>query len=126
MNQHQPLEAGQTLDVAALELTHHPVAAAQDAGIATTAGAQALGYIAGSCFGIWEMSEGKMYDVESEEIFIITAGRGSVHIAEFNGAPEVEEQLFPGVLMRLSAGMKTTWSVTQALRKVFITPSEES
>lgn len=122
----QPLSGGSAVDVAALELTQQPVQAHQNAGIPTTTGVQSLGTIGSAAFGVWEMSQGKMYDVEAEEIFVITAGRGSVYIAEFNGAPEHTVELFPGVLMRLSAGMRTTWSVSQALRKVYITPREES
>ncbi|PQZ94784.1 cupin [Arthrobacter sp. MYb227] len=122
------LNGGVRVDVAALELEHQAVAVDQNGGDNPTTGSQAFGTLGGADFGVWEMSAGTMYDVEAEEIFVITAGRGTVVIDAFAGQTEVSVELFPGALMRLSEGMKTTWTVTETLRKVYVTPAsgEES
>ncbi len=120
------LTGGVRVDVAALDLQHRAVVKEQNGGDDPTTGSVAFGAIGRADFGVWEMSTGTMYDVEAEEIFVVTAGRGTVVIETFNGAPETSVELFPGSLMRLSEGMKTTWTVTETLRKVYITPSEEN
>lgn len=117
------LGGGNRVDVAALELTHSPVPPEQDGGDGPSTGAVALGTLSGASFGVWEMSTGTMLDVEAEEIFVITAGRGLVVIEPFEGAEEQRVELFPGALMRLSEGMETTWTVTETLRKVYVTPT---
>ena len=117
------LGGGVRVDVAALELDHEAVAADQNGGDNPTTGSVDFGTIGGTDFGVWEMSTGTMYDVEAEEIFVITAGRGTVVIAPFGDAAEQSVELFPGALMRLSEGMKTTWTVTETLRKVYVTPA---
>ncbi len=63
-----------------------------------------------------------MFDVEAEEIFIVTEGCGEVVIEPFGGLPERHVDLFPGTLMRLSEGMTTTWTISKTLRKVYVTP----
>ncbi|MFL4473167.1 cupin domain-containing protein [Paeniglutamicibacter sp. MACA_103] len=118
------LGGGVRVDVAALKLSREAVAPEQNGGDDPTTGSVAFGSIGGADFGVWEMSTGTMYDVEAEEIFVITAGRGTVVIAPFGDAPEQSTELFPGALMRLSGGMKTTWTVTETLRKVYVTPSD--
>ena len=117
------LGGGTRVDVATLDLRHEAVAPDQNGGDNPTTGSVAFGTIGAADFGVWEMSVGTMYDVEAEEIFVITAGRGSVVIAPFGDAAEQRVKLFPGALMRLSEGMRTTWTVTETLRKVYVTPA---
>lgn len=117
------LGAGNPIDIAALHLAHSPVPVTQDGGNAPSAGFVELGFLAGTEFGVWEMSIGTMFDVEAQEIFVVTAGRASMVIEPFGTMPEQRIELFPGVLMRLSEGMKTTWKVTETLRKVYFTPA---
>lgn len=117
------LSGGTRVDVATLDLRHEAVAPDQNGGDNPTTGSVAFGTIGGADFGVWEMSTGTMYDVEAEEIFVITAGRGTAVIAPFGDAAEQSVELFPGSLMRLSEGMQTTWTVTETLRKVYVTPS---
>lgn len=119
------MAGGALVDVAALALEHTPVAPDQDGGDSPTTGSVAFGSIGGTDFGVWEMSVGTMYDVEAEEIFVVTAGAGTVLIAPFKGAEQQHVELFPGSLMRLSAGMQTTWTVRETLRKVYISPTQE-
>ena len=69
--------------------------------------------------GIWEISPSVTVDVESDEVFVVIAGRATVTIE-----PSGEQlHLVPGVVARLTAGTRTTWNVTERLRKVyFLTP----
>nr|WP_281070151.1 cupin domain-containing protein [Paeniglutamicibacter psychrophenolicus] len=105
-------------------MDHEPVAPGQAADETTTTAVVELGTLAGAEFGIWEMAAGSMYDVEAEEIFVVTAGHGTVVIAPFEGHPARTADLVPGTIMRLSAGMQTTWTVTEPLRKIYFTPTD--
>lgn len=117
------LTDGQALRVNRLELEHEPVPADQAGGGNPTTAAVELGVISGVELGVWEMSSGTMYDVEAEEIFVVTAGRGTVVIAAHGELPAHSAELEPGTIMRLGAGMKTVWTVTEPLRKVYFTPA---
>lgn len=116
-----PLPGGSSVDIAAVDLLHEAVPAEQDGGDAPSTGSLEFGTLAGACIGVWEMSAGTMRDIEAEELFVVTAGRGSVLIEAFGDRKENRVELFPGSLMRLSEGMKTTWTITETLRKVYIT-----
>jgi uncharacterized cupin superfamily protein len=55
-------------------------------------------------------------DTEVDEVFVVLQGRATL---EFDGSDEVLE-LHPGVVGRLAAGARTRWTVTDTLRKVYI------
>lgn len=65
--------------------------------------------------GLWEMEPGVAQDTEVDEVCVMLAGRGSV---TFEDGEVVE--LAPGVAVRLRAGERTTWTVTETLRKVYV------
>jgi len=65
--------------------------------------------------GLWGMEPGVDHDTEVDEVFVVLAGRGTV---EFEDGEVVT--LAPGVAVRLRAGERTTWTVTETLRKVYI------
>ncbi|MEP9363052.1 cupin domain-containing protein [Nocardioides sp. CN2-186] len=65
--------------------------------------------------GLWGMEPGTDHDTEVDEVFVVLAGRGTV---EFEDGEVVT--LAPGVAVRLSAGERTTWTVTETLRKVYV------
>ena len=65
--------------------------------------------------GLWEMTPGVAQDVEDDEAFLVLAGSGSVAFED----GEVLE-LRPGVLVRLTAGERTTWTVASTLRKLYV------
>ena len=65
--------------------------------------------------GIWEMTEGVAHDTEVEELFVVLRGAGSV---AFEDGEVID--LHPGSVVRLRAGERTTWTITQTLRKVYI------
>lgn len=116
------LAAGSGLDIASVQLDHEPVSPAQDGGGAPTTGVQPLGRLADTELGVWELSAGTMYDVEAEEVFVVTAGSGILIIEPHTALPEQRIELFPGVVVRLSEGMRTTWTVTEAMRKFYVVP----
>lgn len=66
-------------------------------------------------FGLWEAGPGTDGDVEVDEVFLVLAGRGSVY---FDDDSSIE--LRPGVLVRLVAGDRTRWEITERLRKLYV------
>ncbi len=65
--------------------------------------------------GLWEMTPGTAQDVEDDEAFLVLSGSGSVAFED----GEVLA-LRPGVLVRLTAGQRTTWTVDVRLRKLYV------
>ena len=72
--------------------------------------------------GLWRITEGTVTDVEQDEMFVVLEGRATI---EVEGGPTI--QVGPGDVCVLQRGDRTTWTVHEALRKVFqITlPAEE-
>jgi uncharacterized cupin superfamily protein len=73
----------------------------------------------GRAIGVWEMSPGAMRDVEADEVFVVLSGEATVEF-EDPALPAID--LRPGSIVRLTAGMRTVWTVRETLRKVYITP----
>ena len=71
--------------------------------------------LAGLEVGLWEMVPGVAEDTEVDEVCVMLAGRGTVR---FEDGEEID--LAPGVAVRLRAGERTTWTVTETLRKVYV------
>ncbi len=67
--------------------------------------------------GLWEAGPGSDTDVEVDEVFLVLEGAGSVAFAD--GSHLV---LAPGVLVRLHAGDRTVWHLTERLRKLYLSP----
>ena len=65
--------------------------------------------------GVWEAGPGTDTDVESDEIFVVLRGAGSVTFADGSRI-----DLRPGTLVRLRAGDRTTWEITERLRKLYV------
>lgn len=76
-----------------------------------------LGSLGEAAVGVWEMAPGVDEDVEDDEIFVVLAGRGTVEFPD-SGLPTIA--LRPGSVVRLTAGMRTRWTVTETLRKLWI------
>lgn len=106
-----------------LELMHEPIGGEQlAAGNApATAGFRELGTLGDAEIGIWEMSPGTMHDVESDEYLAVLSGCATVQILEAEGFGAQELSLVPGSVVRLHAGMRTRWIVTETLRKIYFT-----
>ena len=111
----EPSSSGRLLadDAFGIGLDHIPDERVVD-GTPTTA-VRALGTVGGVEVGVWEMTEGAVHDTEVDEIFVVLGGRGRV---EFEDGEAID--LSPGVTVRLSAGERTTWTVTSTLRKVWV------
>ena len=107
-----------SLKIAATELgiELEPVAAEQRLAGHPHTGSATLGEFGGTEIGVWEMTPGAMSDVEADEIFIVLFGAGSV---EFDETGETV-QLALGDVMRLRAGQRTVWTITQTLRKIYL------
>ncbi len=104
------------VDAASATLQHAPVTAEQVVGGSPTVGYLLLGEFSGHEYGIWEMTPGAMSDVEEDELFVVLSGHGVVE----HGDDRTKTVLTPGVVVRLSAGARTTWTITETLRKVWI------
>lgn len=124
------LIAGAVTDAAALPLDHEPVPVDQVVSGAPTTGYAPLEEPGGADaadaggelgelgeLGVWEMTPGAMRDTEVDEVFLVIAGRATVEFVE-PALPPIE--LRPGAIVRLDAGMQTVWTVTETLRKLFI------
>jgi uncharacterized protein len=65
--------------------------------------------------GLWEAGPGTDVDVEADEVFLVLTGAGAVRFADGSAI-----DLRPGVLVRLYEGDRTTWVVTERLRKLYL------
>lgn len=79
------------------------------------AGVVALAELGDVEIGVWEMSVGVARDVEVDEVFVVVAGRATV---EVEGGPTYSIEA--GDVVRLTAGDRTTWTVHETLRKVYV------
>lgn len=68
--------------------------------------------------GIWQHTAGVSTDVEVDEIFVVLSGRATIEVV---GSPTLE--VGPGDVGVLEAGARTTWTVHQDLRKIYIIAS---
>jgi hypothetical protein len=66
--------------------------------------------------GVWEMTPGVMRDVEADEVFVVLSGSATVEFAD--GAETLH--LRAGDVVRLAAGTRTVWSVSETLRKAYL------
>lgn len=110
----QPPAATQT-NAVRLDVEHEPVPDGQRvAGHPSTAVVEFEPF-AGTDVGVWEMSVGTMSDVEADEVFVVLSGAASVEFVDSGQRLE----LAPGDVVRLHAGQRTEWTVTETLRKVY-------
>lgn len=103
-------------DALRAELAPLPLSADDVLAGTPAAGLLELHESSGFAVGVWELTDGEVRDVEADEVFVLLAGRGTVHVED----GEVIE-LTPGAVVRLYAGDRTRWAVTETLRKVYVT-----
>ena len=117
MNQVTGARTGRLLsnDVGLTQLSNRIAAGFEVTGGNPFASSRTLDTLGDTEIGIWAMTPGTVTDIESDEVFIVISGRGDVHFAD----GEVIA-LRPGVAVRLRAGERTEWSITETLRKVYI------
>ena len=65
--------------------------------------------------GIWEITPGRMRDIEVDEASVIVSGRATI---AFEDGRSVD--VGPGDLLFLQAGDRTLWTIHETLRKVFV------
>ena len=72
--------------------------------------------VAGAEVGLWEITPGVVTDVETDEVFVVLSGAGEVLF------PDTGERLDlgPGTMVRLHAGERTEWRVTETIRTVYV------
>jgi Predicted enzyme of the cupin superfamily len=98
-----------------LALEHEPVASDQVASGAPTVGLHALGRFGDHDVGVWEMTPGAMTDTEKDEVFVVLSGAATIEFLD----TDTWMLVGPGDVVRLEAGTRTAWTVTQTLRKVY-------
>lgn len=74
-----------------------------------------LAALGGTEIGVWQITAGQVTDTEADEVFIVLSGRGQV-VFEDGSALDLQ----PGTAARLRAGERTTWTITEILRKIYI------
>ena len=102
---------------AELFVEHEPVAPDQVADGQPRTGVGRLGNFGDLEVGVWEMTPGVMTDVEADEVFVVLSGSATVEFADGSTALH----LGPGDVVRLAEGAQTVWTVTETLRKVYLT-----
>ncbi|EAR26262.1 hypothetical protein A20C1_10284 [marine actinobacterium PHSC20C1] len=110
------LAAGEPLSASAVTVPHEALDAASVVEGLPTAGYTVLDTLGDTEIGVWEMSVGTATDTEVDEVFIVVSGRASIHFA----ADDRTVVIGPGDVVRLTAGMQTTWTVTETLRKIYV------
>ena len=100
-----------------LELTHEPVPTDQVVTGSPRTGTAALTDFLGVEVGVWEMTPGVATDVEVDEVFVVLSGAATIEFGDATPTLHVG----PGDVVRLTAGAETVWTVTETLRKIYLT-----
>jgi uncharacterized cupin superfamily protein len=111
------MEPNSLVRAGALPISHEPVTAEQSVGGEPSTGITELGRFGGLEMGVWEMTPGVMRDVEADEVFVVLAGAATVEFDDGTAALTLRA----GDVVRLAAGAATVWTVTETLRKVYLT-----
>lgn len=114
------LAAGSGADATTLPLSHGPLPADDVVSGAPTTAVHELGELGGVGIGVWEMTPGTATDTEADEVFVVLSGRARI---DFTSPALPPLEVGPGTVVRLAAGMRTTWTVTETLRKIYLTPA---
>ena len=101
----------------ALPLAMTPVSDEQVVAGAPSTGWAELSVIGACEIGVWEMTVGAMSDTEVDEVFVVLAGAATI---EFEGGRSI--RVSAGDVVKLDAGARTIWTVTEPLRKIYVTP----
>jgi len=112
------LDPGTLVAAATVGVPHEPLPAGQIVAGSPSAGVLILDERDGREIGVWEMTPGTATVTVVDEVFIVLAGSATVRF----DSPELPAiELAPGSVVRLTAGMRTTWIVRETLRKVYVT-----
>ena len=107
------MNPGIVTDAASLTLALEPLSADQ-----VVEGSPLTGFVElTDTIGVWEHTPGVSTDVEADEVFVVLSGSATVSFDD----PALEPiELRAGSVSRLTAGMRTVWTVRETLRKVYI------
>ncbi|BBY59398.1 cupin domain-containing protein [Mycolicibacterium sarraceniae] len=111
------MKSNSEVHAATLWLEHEPAPADQAVTGDPHTGVAELGEFGGLQVGVWEMTPGVMRDVEADELFVVLCGAATVEFDD--GSPTLT--LGAGDVVRLAEGTTTVWTVTETLRKVYLT-----
>ena len=117
-----PLPPDGAVDANRLELLLNELPAAQVVSGEPRSGAVELGTLGGCAVGVWEITPGVSTDVEADELFVVLSGRAVVEFDDGSAALHLQA----GSVARLRGGSRTTWTVSETLRKVYIVESNRS
>lgn len=104
---------------AEIPITHTPLEESDVVDGEVTTGEAEVDTVAELAVGVWEHSVGTSTATEIDEVFVVISGRGRITDAEGDVI-----ELAPGVVGVLPAGARTTWEITEPIRKVWITLAE--
>ncbi|MGK9147748.1 cupin domain-containing protein [Plantibacter flavus] len=113
---HHALAHNAVLQGADVVLADNPLAPDDVVAGAPRSGIASLATVGGAEVGIWELGVGVVQDTEVDEVFVVLSGEATVDFAD--GTPSLD--LRAGSVGRLAAGSRTTWTVRETLRKVYI------
>jgi uncharacterized cupin superfamily protein len=105
-----------SIRASALDLDTQPVAPDQTVSGQPRTAVHTLTEFGGLEVGVWEMTPGVMSDVESDEVFVVLSGSATVEFADESETLHVQT----GDVVRLAAGARTVWTVTETIRKVYL------
>jgi uncharacterized cupin superfamily protein len=105
------------ISAGSLPVEHRAVAPDQLVDGQPSTGVEELGRFGGLDVGVWEMTPGVMRDEEADEIFVVLSGSATVEFDDGTTALSLQ----PGDVVRLAEGANTVWTVTETLRKVYLT-----
>lgn len=111
------MQPNTVIHAADLPLIQERVPAEQSVAGDPSTGVSTLTELGGLEIGVWEMTPGTMTDVEAEEVFVVLSGAATVDFAD--GTESL--RLSAGDVVRLAEGAATTWTVTETLRKIYLT-----
>jgi hypothetical protein len=120
------MQPGILVAATSVDLVHEPLPPAQVVAGAPTTGTLVLDDAGGVETGVWEMTPGTATDTEADELFIVIAGRATVvfdKVPDAASPPEID--LIAGSVVRLTHGMRTTWTVHETLRKLYFATSPQ-
>ncbi len=92
-----------------------PVDPAQSVAGDPRVGATEVAVAPGIEVGVWSHSPGVSTDTESDEVFVVLAGRASIEFADGTVL-----DVGPGDIGILPPGAQTTWTIHEELRKVYV------
>lgn len=111
------LPPGTAADAATLALVHAPLPADDVIAGSPTSAVHPLALVGGTEVGIWEMTPGAAADIETDEVFVVLSGRARI---AFDDPALPDLDVHGGSVVRLAAGQRTVWTVTETLRKIYI------